>query len=143
MMKQNNYKLSDPGPLILFDGYCNLCSASVKFILRHEKHEYYYFASLQSEFVRLKYPNFFTDESDPASVILIDKGNVWFASDAAVRICRRLKFPFSMLYYFRFIPRFLRDGVYNFIARKRYRYFGRTQTCFIPEKDYRHRFPGD
>jgi len=140
-MKKQNFKLSDPRPFILFDGYCNLCSASVKFILRHEKEEYYYFASLQSEFAGSRFPDFFTKERDPASVILIDKEEVWFASDAALRICHRLKFPFYLMYYFRFIPAFLRDPVYNFIARRRYRYFGKNQTCFVPEKNYSHRFP--
>jgi len=130
----------DHRPIIFFDGYCNLCSASVQFILKHEQSPYYYFSSLQSDFVKTNFPELFEEERNPDSVILLENESLFYRSDAALRISRKLRFPLKMMGYFRFIPVFIRDPVYDLIARNRYRYFGKRESCFIPESGYSDRF---
>lgn len=126
--------------MILFDGYCNLCSASVQFILRHEKMPYYSFSSIQSDFVSRNFPDLEVDKNYPDSVILIEEGKIFFQSDAALRILRRLKFPFYIFSFFRFIPKFLRDPVYRLIASNRYSLFGRSHSCYVPQDNVSERF---
>jgi len=127
-------------PLILFDGYCNLCSASVQFILKYERSPVFYFSSLQSNFVKENYPELHHETTDPDTVILIENNEIHYRSDAALKISRRLKSPLNYLYNLRFIPRFLRDGIYNFIARNRYNIFGKKKSCYIPSSLYSERF---
>lgn len=126
--------------LILFDGYCNLCSASVQFILKYERSPVFYFSSLQSNFVRENFPELYSDTMDPDSVILIENDEMYHRSDAALKISKRLKFPFYYFNYLRFIPRFLRDGIYNLVARNRYGIFGKKNSCYIPKPAYSERF---
>jgi predicted DCC family thiol-disulfide oxidoreductase YuxK len=139
-MKNEQLKYYESRPIILFDGYCNLCSSSVQIVLRKERKEYYYFASLQSDFVRNSFGELYSEKKDPETVVLIEKGKPYFKSDAALRICRKLKFPFYILSYFRFLPVFLRDPVYDLVSRNRYRIFGKKNSCYIPDKKYSHRF---
>ncbi len=129
-----------PQPLVLFDGYCNLCSASVQFILKYEQSPIFYFSSLQSNFVKEHYPELYDEVKDPDTVILIENNEIYYRSDAALRISRRLCFPFNYFYFLRFVPGFLRDGFYRLIARNRYRLFGRKKHCYLPDPKYSRRF---
>ncbi len=126
--------------LILFDGYCKLCSASVQFILKYERSPVFYFSSLQSDFVKVNYPELYSEKTDPDTVILIENDKIYYRSEAALKISKRLKFPFNFLSYLRFVPRFLRDSVYNFVSRNRYGIFGKKNSCYIPKPDYSKRF---
>ena len=123
-------------PIILFDGVCNLCSGAVQFILDRDPRGRFRFASLQSGAAR----RLLGGESLPESIVLIEEGKTSRRSTAALRIARRLRFPWPLLYAFIVVPRPLRDFVYNWIARNRYRWFGRRETCLVPAPDLRNRF---
>ncbi len=125
--------------IVLYDGYCNLCSRAVQFILKHEKKPVYYFLSLQSPIVE-KLTLDILVKNPPESIILIEDNKIFMSSDAVLKISRNLKFPWSMFYYFIYFPRFLRDPVYAFIAKNRYKYFGKKSTCYIPNPKYKNRF---
>ncbi len=132
---------ADP-PVMLFDGHCNLCNGAVDFILTREKTPTLKFASLQSDAGRalLAKHGVALPEGDPDSVILVEDGVVWERSDAGLRIARHLTFPWSLVGAFGWVPRVVRDGVYKFIARNRYRWFGRKDTCRIATPAEKARF---
>lgn len=128
--------------VVLFDGVCNLCNGSVQFILDRDPAGRFRFASLQSEAGQ----NLLRDHGRPPqtdapdSVILVEGASLWERSDAALRIATGLGFPWRLLAVFRVVPRPLRDAVYRWIARNRYRWFGRTETCRLPSPALRARF---
>lgn len=128
-------------PVILFDGVCHLCQSSVKFIIRRDPSGIFRMASLQSEAgVQLLQKYGLEPKAEPDSVLLIENGRVWQKSSASLRIARRLSGGWPMFYAFIVIPRFLRDPVYNWIARNRYRWFGRDDVCMLPDPALRKRF---
>lgn len=129
-------------PVMLFDGHCNLCNGAVDFILSHERTPELKFASLQSEAGRalLAEHGIAVPEGDPDSVVLVEGGVAWERSDAALRIARHLTFPWSVVGAFGWVPRALRDAVYKLIARNRYRWFGRKDTCRIATPAEKARF---
>ncbi len=126
--------------VIFFDGYCNLCTGSVQFILKYERSGYHYFSSLQSDYVKKNFPGLYAEGSEPDSLILLENGILHHRSDAALRISRKMKFPFSLIYYLIFLPRFIRDYLYDLTARNRYRIFGKRDSCYIPDPSYSERF---
>lgn len=125
--------LSLSKPLILFDGFCHLCDGFVQFILKHDSKEQFLFAPLQSQsaeafFIDLKIPTSFKN-----SVVLIEGTRYFTESTAVLRIASRLDFPWKFLGSLKIIPRFVRDPAYRFIAKNRYRWFGKKQTCFVSQ----------
>lgn len=129
--------------IIFFDGHCNLCNKSVQFILKKERASVLYFASLQSEFaktilLRLSLPEDYTD-----SVLLYEKGHLYKESEAAIRIAKYLKSPWSWARIIRVVPTFLRNWVYRIIAKKRLKWFGSTDSCWIMQTAWRERFISD
>jgi predicted DCC family thiol-disulfide oxidoreductase YuxK len=126
--------------IILFDGVCNLCEASVQFVLLRDKHGYFKFASLQSKFAQqlLSERGLKTNHFD--SLVLIENGEIYQRSDAALRVAKNLHGAWKLLYVFIVVPKFFRDAVYNFIASNRYRWFGKKQECFLPKPEWRERF---
>lgn len=127
-------------PILLVDGVCNLCSGSVRFIADRERAPRLYFASLQSSVGRRLLREHGIDPDALASLVLIDAEGAHHRSDAALRIARELRAPWSWLTVFRIVPRPLRDAVYDFIARYRYRWFGRQDVCMLPRADLAPRF---
>jgi predicted DCC family thiol-disulfide oxidoreductase YuxK len=127
-------------PVLLFDGYCNLCSGSVIFIIKREKRDIFRFASLQSEFAKELLSKLNSRDDIPDSTVLVEANEVYYKSKAALKVARRLKFPWPLLYIFIIIPPFFRDWLYDFIAKRRYRWFGKKQHCFVPQKDIQHKF---
>jgi predicted DCC family thiol-disulfide oxidoreductase YuxK len=127
-------------PVLLFDGYCNLCSSSVVFVIKREKRDFFRFASLQSEFAENILKKLDVQDDIPDSLVLVEGSNLYFRSTAALRVAKKLKFPWYLFFVFIVVPPFMRDWVYDFIARQRYRWFGKKQQCFIPEKDVQHKF---
>ncbi|WP_129019680.1 thiol-disulfide oxidoreductase DCC family protein [Edaphocola flava] len=123
--------------LILFDGVCNLCSNSVQLIIKNDRKDYFRFASLQSDLgVALKKQyNITTD-----SIVLVEDGKVYTQSSAALMIARRLKGAYSLLYGFMILPRMIRNTVYAWIARNRYRWFGKKEACWIPTPELKNKF---
>lgn len=128
--------------VVLFDGVCNLCNASVQFILDRDPQARFRFASLQSDAAKrlLSTRGLALPEGDPESVMLVEGDRVYSHSDAALRIARGLRGVWKALVAFLIVPRFIRDAVYRFIARNRYRWFGRTEECRIPTPALRARF---
>ena len=127
---------------MLFDGVCNLCNSSVQFILLNDRTGRLNFASLQSDVAKEWLETHWRGSNLPDSVILIEDGNVYAKSDAALRIARHLKFPYPLLALFSLIPRALRDAIYDWIARNRYRWFGRQDQCMMPRPEWKSRFLG-
>ena len=125
-------------PIVLFDGVCNLCHSSVQFIIRHDPAGHFHFAALQSDFAREQLKRFQV-AGHLDSIVLIEDGGLYTRSTAALRVARHLK-GWSWLYLFRWVPPFLRDGVYDLVARNRYRLFGRQHECMLPTPELRARF---
>jgi predicted DCC family thiol-disulfide oxidoreductase YuxK len=112
--------------IVLFDGICNLCNASVRFISRHDKDSKIQFASLQSEMAKELLSKLAIDPYKLDSIIFISNEKIFFKSNAAIEIAKLLNgFP-HYLKYFQFIPRPIRDFVYDLIAKNRYRLFGKS-----------------
>ncbi|HMO05842.1 MAG TPA: DCC1-like thiol-disulfide oxidoreductase family protein [Kiritimatiellia bacterium] len=122
-------------PVILFDGVCNLCHGAVRFIIRRDRAARFRFASLQSEPGRR-----LAAGPAPDSILLIENGLRYDRSTAALRIARRLDGAWPLLYAFIVIPRPLRDVLYAWIARHRYRWFGRLDACPLPSPEWETRF---
>jgi predicted DCC family thiol-disulfide oxidoreductase YuxK len=131
-----------PHPIVLFDGVCNLCNGSVQFILKRDSQARFRFASLQSEAGRSLLVQHGLDPEALSSVVVIEGGRVWQESSAALRIARHLPGLWKLLRVFLVIPRPLRDAVYRLIARNRYRWFGKTETCWLPTPELKGRFLG-
>ena len=126
---------------MLFDGVCNLCNATVQWIIRHDRRGRFRFASLQS---RAAADAIASAREKPAampdSVILVDRGRVLTRSDAVISIGVELGFPWSLAAIARVVPRRLRDALYAWIAANRYRWFGRRESCIVPTAELRSRF---
>jgi len=112
--------------IVLFDGICNLCNASVRFISRHDKDSKIKFASLQSETAKQLLSKLNIDTNKIDSIIFISKEKIFFKSNAAIEISKLLDGVPHLLKYFQFIPRPVRDFVYDLIAKNRYRLFGKS-----------------
>jgi predicted DCC family thiol-disulfide oxidoreductase YuxK len=127
-------------PLIIFDGVCNLCEYSVKFIIKNDRQGRFKFVSAQSdrgkELQRLHGVDTFKD----SSVILLKNDQVYVKSDAAVEIAKDLEGLWRFLHVFKFIPKPVRDLVYSIISKNRYRWFGRKNQCLLPDKNIKNRF---
>ncbi|MXW64833.1 MAG: DUF393 domain-containing protein [Bacteroidetes bacterium SB0662_bin_6] len=135
--------MDDPGPVILFDGECNFCNATVRWTASREKHKRLHFASLQSRAARriiaLADPGI-DFEALPDSLVFVDEEGVHTDSTANLRIARHLRFPWSLLVLAQIIPRPLRDAAYRSFARNRYRWFGRSDACPASPPDFAARF---
>ena len=127
--------------IVLFDGVCNLCNRSVDFVIRHEKSHKLQFASLQSDVGKSIVNKSGLDEI-PDSVMLYVDGKLLIRSDAVLAISTYLKQPYTYGIIFKYVPKILRDSVYNLIAKNRYRWFGKKETCRVPSADERERFLG-
>lgn len=128
------------GPIILFDGECNLCDRSVRFILARDRKQQFRFASLQSAAGTRLIERFAPRAQGSTTVVLIADGTAHIRSDAALRIAARMDGLWPVLGVFRIVPRPLRDWVYDVVARNRYRWFGRTPCCMVPSPELRERF---
>lgn len=127
-------------PIVLFDGVCNLCNGSIQFLIKRDRQAYFRFASLQSDTGQKLQADLGMDPQALDSVILVE-GDRWYKeSDAALRIARNLPGVWKLLTAFRIVPRPLRDALYRLIARNRYRWFGKTETCWLPTPELRSRF---
>ena len=126
--------------IILFDGVCNLCNGSVQFIIKRDSNKLFQFASLQSVYGQNQLAKFNLNRNQLHSIILIRGSSFFQKSDAALEIFKRLGAGWSLLYGLKILPRFIRDGIYNWIANNRYRFFGKKHECWIPTPDLKDRF---
>ncbi len=126
--------------IIVFDGYCNFCSGSVMFIIRRDPGLIFRFTASQSEAGRqiLKENNL--SELAEHSLILVEDGRIYYKSGAALRIARKLRGLWSIFYGFIVVPGIIRDFIYEVLANKRYRLYGRREECFLPAEENRERF---
>jgi predicted DCC family thiol-disulfide oxidoreductase YuxK len=127
-------------PVILFDGLCNLCAGSVRFVLERDPAGVFDFASLQTDAARALLSESGAPPDLPDSVVLVDGDGIHVRSEAALRIAARLRTPWPLLSVFRILPRALRDAAYDFVARHRYRWFGKRDACLVPTPALRARF---
>lgn len=126
-------------PIILFDGVCDLCNRAVQFVIRHDRRGIFHFASLQSHTAKKLIPEHLL-KSGFDSFILIEEGKIYTQSTAALKTAYRLDGMIKLLYGFIIVPAFIRNAIYNLIARNRYKWFGKRQECMIPSPDIRSRF---
>ncbi|MEQ1553719.1 MAG: DCC1-like thiol-disulfide oxidoreductase family protein [Ferruginibacter sp.] len=127
-------------PIILFDGVCNLCNAAVQFVLRYDKKEIFVFASLQSNAGQTLLQKFNLPATDFNSFVLIDNDKLFLKSSAALHVAKKMGGAISWLYGFIITPIFIRDTVYNIIAKNRYKWFGKKETCMVPTAVLQKRF---
>lgn len=126
-------------PVLLFDGVCNFCNRMVNFAIRHDKKARLRFAPLQSaagEALKKQYNVL------PAAdtIVFIDKGKAYTYARAGIRVCRYLDWPVKLFYGFIIVPGFISQPIYKWIARNRYKWFGRKDSCMIPTPAVRSRF---
>lgn len=134
-MKNNLYQ-----PLLFFDGICNLCNSSVQTIIKKDRHQKFKFASIQSDAAKeilLQFDNF---NSDIDSIILINNNQIYYKSSAILRVCKILGGVYSFLIIFWLIPKPIRDWMYDFVAKNRYRWFGKRESCMLPSVELKDRF---
>ena len=126
--------------IILFDGVCNLCNSAVNFILERDPEGKFAFASLQSDAGQEVIAAYGLSSQNFDSVVLVQNGKVYKKSRAALQIAGKMRGGWKFLQAFKILPSFLGDTVYNFIARNRYRFFGKRENCRLPSPDIRSRF---
>jgi predicted DCC family thiol-disulfide oxidoreductase YuxK len=126
--------------IILFDGVCNFCNSSVNFIIDRDKNDYFRFASLQSEHGKEILNKFGFDSTNLTTIILAEREKYYNKSTAALRIAGRLRFPWNCFKIFLLIPPFIRNPIYDIIARNRYKWFGKLDACRIPTESERKKF---
>ena len=135
--------MSEAPALIVIDGVCVLCNATARFVVARDPMGQFRFCHYQSEVGRTALRENGCDPEVMDTVVLIDAEGAHRFSDAALRVARRLRFPWPILWGFRFLPRGIRDGIYRWVARNRYRWFGREEQCIVPDERLRERFIGD
>lgn len=133
-----NDKINSSKGIILFDGVCNFCNSSINFTIKHDPEGKFKFAPLQSEYAKKALGK--TEDITPESVVLIQNNNVYYKSDAALRISKQLSGIWPLMYVFIIIPKPIRNWVYDLIAKNRYKWFGKMDTCMIPTPAVRARF---
>lgn len=138
--KLSGSMLMDNEAILFYDGVCNLCHASVKFILRNEKSTRIKFAALQSDYAKSRLPEKIWNQQPAKSLVMIERGEIYEASRAALRLVPYLRFPWNLLRIFRILPTSVTDMLYFFIARNRYRWFGKKDACTIPDASLKDRF---
>jgi predicted DCC family thiol-disulfide oxidoreductase YuxK len=128
--------------LILFDGVCNLCNSSVLFVIKYDKKNIFLFAPLQSKIGKAVLNKFNIDTSETDSILLYNpiSDTIKYKSSAALHIAKHLDFPIKLTVVFFIVPTFIRDWVYNFIAKNRYKWFGKKDVCMIPTPELQAKF---
>jgi predicted DCC family thiol-disulfide oxidoreductase YuxK len=132
--------MNESNAIVLFDGICNLCSRSVLFIIKRDPGGYFRFAALQTGSGRLIMKKYDITPDNTDSVILLENNKVYYRSDAALRIARKLRGAWKLFYTAVIIPPFIRNFFYDFVARNRYRWFGKRDSCFMPDLALKQRF---
>ncbi len=129
-------------PLLLFDGVCNLCNASVQWVIKHDPKGVFRFASLQSDIGKTMLRRFGLPVGELNTVVLIDEGKAYTRSDVPLHIFKKLGGWWAAFSVFSIVPKFARDTVYDWIARNRYRWFGKKDECWLPTPELKARFLG-
>lgn len=131
---------SPDGPIVVFDGVCNLCSRWVGFVLAHDCPGRFRFAAMQSEAGRRLLARHGLDPQDPVSLLLVEGGAAYTDSEAIIRVLSAFGGRWRLAEGLRLVPAFVRDPLYRLVARNRYRWFGRRDACVVPSPDVAGRF---
>jgi predicted DCC family thiol-disulfide oxidoreductase YuxK len=126
--------------IILFDGVCNLCSSSVQQVLKYDKAGYFHFASLQGETGQRLLQQHQLPLNAFNSFVLIENGIAFTRSTAALKVAKKLSGLYKILYPLIIVPRFIRDAMYDLVARNRYKWFGKKEACWLPKPEWKNRF---
>ncbi len=135
--------LSKAHKILLFDGVCNLCNASVLFVIRRDKKKEIKYAAIQSKQGKMLLQQYHIEEAYLGSLIFIEDGKVYLKSTGALRLCKYLKGLWPVLYLFIFVPPFIRNAVYDFVAKNRYQWFRKKETCMVPTVELKSLFLDD
>jgi predicted DCC family thiol-disulfide oxidoreductase YuxK len=127
-------------PVLLFDGVCNLCNQSVQFVINRDKAGLFQFAALQSDAGKALLQRHQLPVEQLDTVVLVMGNKAYTRSDAALQVLRQLGLPWSLAAAFSILPKGFRDYVYDYIAKNRYRWFGRQESCMMPTADLKRRF---
>jgi predicted DCC family thiol-disulfide oxidoreductase YuxK len=131
---------ADDRPIIIFDGYCALCSGLVSFVLRHDSAATFRLLPAQTALGAALYRHYGLDSVNYETSVLVEGGRVYFKSESAIRMLERLGAPWSAVRILRLTPRAMRDWLYEIVARNRIRWFGRRDACLISAPRYEDRF---
>jgi len=126
--------------IILFDDVCNLCNSSVNFVIKRDAKNLFKFAALQSDIGASLIEKYGIDSSKTDSIILIDKNKAYIKSTAALRVAKYLNKGYPLLYVFMIVPKFIRNWVYDIVARNRYKWYGKKDSCMIPTPELKEKF---
>lgn len=133
---------ADDLPIIVFDGYCALCSGWAKFVLRFDRRAIYRLLPAQSPLGHALYVHYGLDTEHYATNLLVANGVAWFKSEGSIRMAEGLGFPWSLAGLLRILPLRVRDWCYELLACNRFRLGGRREVCYVPEAAYKSRFLG-
>jgi len=126
--------------IIIFDSICNLCVESVQFVIKYDKNAKFKFLQFQSRLGQNYLENYNLKFKNLETLVLIRNDKIYLKSDAALEIAKHLDGKWKYLYVFKIIPRFLRDAIYMYISRNRYKFFGKKDICMTPSKEIQERF---
>ena len=129
-----------PYPVIIFDGVCNFCHSSVNFIIKQDKKKVFHFAALQSEAGQKLLEEYDLPKKEFESFVLIDDGKFYQKSSAGLKVYGKLPWYWKWTQLFWIVPKFIRDGIYDLIAKNRYKWFGKKEQCMLPTPDVKERF---
>lgn len=133
-------KLESNIKIIIFDGVCNLCNSYVNLIIAKDSKNQFRFAPLQNDFGKELAAKFQVDISKTDSIILVEAEKVYIKSTAALRIAKRLKGAYPLLFGFIIIPAFIRNWIYDLVAKNRYKWYGKRDTCMVPTDELMDKF---
>lgn len=134
--------MSSTGPkyIVLFDGVCNLCNGAVQFIIKRDRKKQFLFGSLQGAAGQLYLQRFHLPTAELTSFVLVENDTAYTRSTGALRTLKHLGSGWPLLYVFIIVPKFIRDGIYNWIAANRYKWFGKKEACSVPTPEQRAQF---
>jgi predicted DCC family thiol-disulfide oxidoreductase YuxK len=121
--------------IIFYDGFCILCSSLIKYIIRKDKNKIFWYSNLQSMHAADLFNEEIKSKDQPDSIVYLRERKAYFYSDAAMKILIDLGGVYKLIFIFYIIPKFLRDLIYRWIAKNRYRIFGKRDTCYIPDEN--------
>ena len=126
--------------IILFDGVCNLCNTSVNFVIKNDKKGVFRFAPIQTNFGESTLKKYHINTNDTDSIILIDEDIHYIKSTAALYIAKELSGAYPLLFCFMIVPKFIRNWIYDLVAKNRYKWFGKKESCMIPTPELKNKF---
>lgn len=126
--------------IILFDGVCNLCNSSVNFVIKRDKHDVFKFGTLQEEPGKSILAKHQIDPSETDSIVFIENNKAYTKSSAAIRISKYLGGAYPLFGVFIIVPKFIRNWVYDYVAKNRYKWYGKKDQCMIPTPELKKKF---